>query len=84
MNLQEAVIMSRRIIEAWVAERAGLQLPPKEAVEEQTARDPKLKLKHFMRKPDAFDEVFEAGAQPPCDGAIKQPEPPARAKPCAE
>lgn len=28
MNLQEAVIMSRQIIKGWVAERAGLQLPP--------------------------------------------------------
>jgi hypothetical protein len=28
MNLQEAVLMSRRIIEGWIAELAGLQLPP--------------------------------------------------------
>ncbi len=30
MNLQEAVIMSRRIIKGWVAELAGLQVPPRQ------------------------------------------------------
>ncbi len=31
MNLQEALLMCRRIIKGWMAERAGLQLPPRSA-----------------------------------------------------
>jgi hypothetical protein len=43
---------------------------------ERTARDPKLKSKYFMRKPDAVDKLFGAGAKPPIDWGIKQPKPP--------
>jgi hypothetical protein len=31
MNLQEAMLMSRRIIEGWMAELAGLQQPPRQS-----------------------------------------------------